>query len=103
MISWARSKNAQTPEACEYARLAAGGIVWDSDAIPVPIKIETDVPNFDFDEAIPEIPWSRAALTESWFHILYGYRDGHWKPFFPDVPREPRLPSKRRHGIESMN
>ncbi|KRR06820.1 hypothetical protein [Bradyrhizobium valentinum] len=79
---------------CEYAELPDGGISWESPAISVPIGIDKEDPN-DIEDT-PEVPWSGASLSESWWSVLYGYTDDQWTPFFPDRPIEPRPPAPRR-------
>ena len=79
---------------CEYVELPHGGIMWESPAIDVPIEIDKDSDQDEVD--IPELPWSGASLTESWWSVLYGYTDERWTRFVPDDPLRPRPPAPRR-------
>ena len=80
---------------CEYVELPDGGIMWESPAIDVPIEIDKD--SSEPDEAdIPDIPWSGASLSESWWSVLYGDTDEQWTRFVPDNPLRPRPPAPRR-------
>jgi hypothetical protein len=82
--------------ACEYVELPAGGIMWTSPAIPVPI----DIPNREDEEAeIESLPWARAELSELWWSAVYGYTDDEWTRFDPDAPQDPILePPKKPLG-----
>jgi hypothetical protein len=80
---------------CEYVELPEGGIMWESPAIPVPIEIDKDSEQAD-GEDIPEMPWSSASLTESWWSVLYDYTDEQWTRFVPENPLKPRQPAPRR-------
>eukprot|EP01035_Chromulina_nebulosa_P011591 gene11591-15483_t len=83
------------PDSCEYARLSvAGGIMWASPAIPIPIEFPDDS---DFTEPDP-MPWSEATLTERWWNYLHGYEKCRWKPFFPDSPSASALPKRNGPG-----
>jgi hypothetical protein len=80
---------------CEYVELPVGGIMWESPAIDVPIEKSADSPEDDEND-IPELPWSGAALTDSWFSVIYGLTDGQWTPFVPQDPLKPRPPAPPR-------
>jgi hypothetical protein len=75
------------PADCEYRRLKAGGIMWTSPAIPIPIEVSTD----ETDEPEPDdLPWAGASLSDSWWDSFYGSSSVKWRQFFPDQPRQPR-------------
>jgi hypothetical protein len=74
------------PADCEYIELPAGGIMWTSPAISVPLSPGKDDPDTDAEE----LPWANADLSETWWSVVYGYSDDKWTPFFPDQPRKPR-------------
>jgi hypothetical protein len=57
------------PDACEYARLPPGGIMWTSPATPIPIDVLGDA---DLGDPDP-IPWSDASFTELWWSYVFGY------------------------------
>jgi hypothetical protein len=80
---------------CEYVELPEGGIMWESPAIDVPIEIDKDSVEVDEND-IPEMPWSGASLSESWWSVLYGYTDEQWTRFVPETPLKPRPPAPRR-------
>lgn len=80
---------------CEYVELPDGGIMWESPAIDVPIEIDKDSTDADEND-IPQVPWSGASLSESWWSVLYGYTDEQWTRFVPDNPLRPRPPAPRR-------
>lgn len=75
------------PVDCEYIELPAGGIYWESPAVPVPLEVKDG----DIDPNEPEkgLPWACAELSESWFSAVDGQTDRKWIPFFPDAPRAP--------------
>jgi hypothetical protein len=77
------------PDDCEYARLSvAGGIMWTSPAIPIPIP-----PTDDEDGSEPDpMPWSEAIVTERWWDYLHSYSTCRWKRFFPNDPPAPARP-----------
>jgi hypothetical protein len=77
---------------CEYVELPVGGIMWESPAIDVPIEKSADSPTDDEDD-VPDLPWSGAALTDSWFSVIYGLTDEQWTPFVPQDPLKPRPPA----------
>ena len=82
------------PDGCEYARLrVAGGIIWTSPAVPIPIDLPEDD---DLIEPDP-MPWGAACVTERWWNFLYGFEVCRWKPFFPDSPPEPAAPKAVDH------
>jgi hypothetical protein len=78
---------------CEYVELPTGGIMWESPAIDIPIEVDKDRED---ENDIPEMPWPGAALTESWFSVIYGYSEGEWTRFVPEDPLKPRPPAPRR-------
>src|SRR5258708_5584258 len=80
---------------CEYFELPTGGIMWESPAIDIPIEIEKSVPDDD-EDAVPELPWSGASLSESWWSVLYGRAGVSWTRFVPEDPLKPRPPAPRR-------
>jgi hypothetical protein len=82
---------------CEYVELPEGGIMWESPATPVPINAGND------EEAeLPELPWAKAALSEGWWSVIYGYTGETWTPFdpeatqdlMPDPPQTPMDPAR---------
>ena len=80
-------------EACEYVELPPGGIMWTSPALPIPI----DVRDREGEEAeIEELPWSKVALSELWWNVVYGYTDDEWTRFDPDAPQDPTPESPKR-------
>ena len=81
---------------CEYVELPAGGIMWTSPAIPVPV----DVGDREDEEAeIKSLPWARAELSELWWSVVYGYTDDEWTRFDPDAPQDPMPePHKKPRG-----
>jgi hypothetical protein len=71
---------------CEYIELPAGGIMWSSPAIAIPLN-----PGDDANATEAEtLPWAKAELSESWWSVVYGYSDDEWTEFFPGSPRTPR-------------
>ena len=74
------------PGACEYAELPVGGIMGASPAMPVPINAGDDE-----EVKLPELPWKKAKLSESWWSVIYGYTDVTWEPFDPKAPQD-RVP-----------
>jgi hypothetical protein len=74
------------PDDCEYVELPAGGIMWTSPAIAVPLSPGKDEPDTDAEE----LPWAKAELSELWWSVVYGYTDDEWTEFFPGKPRKPR-------------
>jgi hypothetical protein len=81
---------------CEYVELPDGGIIWESPAIDVPIEIDKESVELPDENAIPDMPWSGASLTEHWWSVLYGYTDEQWTRFVPENPLKPRPPAPRR-------
>ena len=81
---------------CEYIEMPAGGLMWTSRAIAVPVKIDREEEHSD----IPELPWGRIQPSESWGSVLYGYdTDEEWTRFRPDAPQDPSPePRKKRMG-----
>jgi hypothetical protein len=82
---------------CEYVELPEGGIMWESPATPVPINAGND------EEAeLPELPWAKAALSEGWWSVIYGFTGETWTPFdpeatlgpMPDPPQRPMDPAR---------
>ncbi|WP_445490224.1 hypothetical protein [Rhodopseudomonas sp. RCAM05734] len=66
---------------CEYIRMASGGIMWTSPAIPIPIELPEDD---DGCEPSP-MPWGAATFTEIWWGYVYGFRSAsRWRKVFPD-------------------
>lgn len=81
---------------CEYIELPAGGIMWTSPAIPVPVDIGD---REDEDAEIESLPWATAQLSETWWSVVYGYTDDEWIRFDPDAPQDPIAePPKRPLG-----
>jgi hypothetical protein len=80
---------------CEYVELPEGGIMWETPAIDVPIEIDKDSIEADEND-VPEMPWSGASLSESWWSVLYGYTDEQWTRLVPENPLKPRPPAQRR-------
>jgi hypothetical protein len=79
---------------CEYIELPAGGIMWTSPAIPVPVSVPEDE-KVEMDE----LPWARAEMSERWWDVVYGYTDDEWTRFDPDAPQDPApAPPKRPLG-----
>jgi hypothetical protein len=79
--------------ACEYIELPAGGIMWTSPAIPVPV----DIGDEDDEEAeIEPLPWARAELSEGWWSVVYGFTDDEWIRFNPDAPEDPTPESPKK-------
>jgi hypothetical protein len=74
------------PGDCEFLRLPAGGVMWTSPAVPIPIERSDD--NDDLGDPDP-VPWARATLTESWWSGFHGYIDDDWIPLFPEDPKPP--------------
>jgi len=80
---------------CEYVELPDGGIMWESPAIDVPLKIDKD--HLEADEKdIPDLHWSGASLSESWWGVLYSHTDEQWTRFITENPLNPRPPAPRR-------
>jgi hypothetical protein len=79
--------------ACEYVELPAGGIMWGSPAIPVPIDISD---RNDESTEIEGLPWARVELSESWWSVIHGYTDEEWTRFDPDAPQDPTPESPKR-------
>jgi hypothetical protein len=79
--------------ACEYVEMPAGGIMWTSPAIPVPIDISD---RKDESADIEVLPWAQAELSESWWSVVYGYVDEEWTRFDPDAPQDPTPESPKR-------
>jgi hypothetical protein len=74
--------------ACEYMELPAGGIMWTSPAISVPVNLGDD------EEAdIENLPWANAELSDLWWSVVYGCTDEEWIRFDPDAP-PPAAPKK---------
>lgn len=77
------------PVDCEYMRLPAGGIMWTSPAIPVPIELSRD----ETDDLIkPDpMPWSRASMSDSWWSSFYALPDEkqRWRPVLQEEPPPP--------------
>jgi hypothetical protein len=64
--------------ACEFIELPAGGIMWRSPAVAVPMNPgDPDDP----ESTIPDLPWARVGLSEAWWSVLYGYTDDNWTKF----------------------
>jgi hypothetical protein len=82
------------PADCEYAELPAGGIMWTSPAIAVPVESGEDE---NGEDEIPDIPWAKANLTDLWWNVVYG-SDDEWTEFFPGTPRKPRSKPPRPMG-----
>jgi hypothetical protein len=80
---------------CEYVELPEGGIMWESPAIDVPIEIDRHRIEVDEND-LPDVPWSGASLSESWWSVLYGHTDEQWTRFVPENPLKPRPPAPRR-------
>jgi hypothetical protein len=80
---------------CEYVELPLGGIMWTSPAIDIPFEVDKDSDDADEND-IPEVPWSGASLSESWWSVLYGYTDEQWTRSVPENPLKPRPPAPRR-------
>jgi hypothetical protein len=79
--------------ACEYVELPAGGIMWTSPAMPVPV----DVGDRQDEEAeIEELPWAKAELSELWWSVVYGFTDETWIAFDPEAPQDPVPDPPRR-------
>ena len=49
---------------CEYIELPAGGILWSSPAIAVPLKPGGD--DDDNGSKAEKLPWAKAVLSETW-------------------------------------
>lgn len=81
---------------CEYLELPEGGIMWESPAIDVPIEVDDDDTAEEDETDTPELPWSGASLSESWWSVLYGRSEGQWIRFVPENPLKPRPPAPRR-------
>jgi len=84
------------PGDCEYVELPAGGILWSSPAIAVPLDAG-GVEDEDADHG-QELPWARAELSETWWNVVYGFTDDTWTEFFPGKPREPKSKPTRPMG-----
>lgn len=70
------------PDACEYTRMGPGGLMWESPAVPIPVKLPQDD---DGGEPDP-VPWAAVSVTEAWWNYFYGHARCRWKRFFPDAP-----------------
>jgi hypothetical protein len=69
--------------------------MWETPAIDVPFEIDKDSIEADEND-VPEMPWSGASLSESWWSVLYGYTDEQWTRLVPENPLKPRPPAQRR-------
>jgi hypothetical protein len=61
-----------TSGTCEFVLLPAGGILWTSATVTIP------VPALDRDN-VPSLPWADAGLSDSWFDVFYS-SDANWLP-----------------------
>jgi hypothetical protein len=58
-------------DACEYAPLRAGGIMWTSDAVKIPTELGDS------------FPWQGAALTDSW-DMSVNYEVPRWQDLYQE-------------------
>jgi hypothetical protein len=83
------------PGDCEYSELPAGGIMWTSPAVAIPLD-DGDKDETDEDDK-QNIPWARVDLTDSWWDVVHNSSE-KWTEFFPGSPREPRSKPTRPLG-----
>ena len=77
------------PDACEYIELPAGGVMWESPAIAVPLDPGQNEDGSDCEN----LPWADVTISEAWWGTLYGYSDEEWTPLFPDLSGGPEDPN----------
>lgn len=53
------------PDDCEYLLIGAGGIVWSSPAVEIPVPDDQD----DDGSKDDPIPWQDARFSESWWQL----------------------------------
>ena len=83
------------PADCEYIELPAGGILWLTPAIAVPLNPGDD------DDDKPEaetLPWAKADLSDTWWDAVYGFTNDEWTEFFPGKPRKAKSKPLRPMG-----
>jgi hypothetical protein len=77
--------------ACEYIELPAGGIMWTSPAISIPVNLGDDE-----EVDIEKLPWANAELSDLWWSVVYGCTDEEWIRFDPDAPQDPPPASPKK-------
>src|SRR6266851_5268928 len=83
-------------DASDCIELPAGGILWSSPAVAIPLIPGDD----DHETEAEKLPWAKAELSEAWWSVVYGYSDDEWTEFFPGSPRTPK-PAAPSRGTSS--
>lgn len=70
---------------CEYAPLPAGGVFWESPAIPIPVpEAEAETSNGEDGESSgPRVPWGDLTPSDSWFIALHEPIP-RWRPLYQE-------------------